>query len=946
MKKRVVSFLLTMVMVLTMITVAPVSVSATDTWSTEGTVHTISSADDLMAFASAITTSEHFSGHTVKLANDIDMSGKAWQGIGYANGSGAYFSGTFDGQGYSIQNISATAGSNDFFGALFRELANGAIVKNVALYGCIDLTRTSNGNTSYVGSVAAAVRAGTVTLQNIYSAVDLDASHIDDANPTNRGLNNVGGLVGTFLASNETFLTIDGCVYAGNISCNGTGNGGNRPHTFGGLVGWMNAPSTLTRKLYMKNSAFIGTFTAKSMNQFGAFVGAVYDNGSGSGKNLVWIDNCIAAGTVAINPTSSGRANYNGYLIGAYGNYLSAPNATDLTSSSATTRIYAQNCYYVSANYTKNANANNTFAQTAATQQLSNRTDRATYAGIAPSATDAGNTTNTGDYRVSNVTMEALGNLTAGTANFSDTSKWHFFEDGETPPYPTYIYENFYEAPVPVVTEFYIGSASELAAFASAVNGGDTYEGKTVYLTDDIDIGSDWTCIGQRTGGNTGTRFCGTFDGQGHTINFTGHTVSENTRGALFGYLGDGAVVKNLELTGTITTSGALNFIGTLANAVVMNVSVQNIHSDVRINGGGNLMYSGGLIGFMENGTYATNLTIDGCVYNGTINCGNQAKAIGGFVGYTGNIGDANKSLTIINSGWNGTIMLNDPSYSTNIGGFVGYQPGGNSNYTRITIRDCVAAGKFTFNMNNDWTGRDRLIAMTVGAGCVDVIDGVRTNDAKRNCPLVLTNVYYRNATDWAGGDIPQNNICDDPGNGKYTAPVYTNAVRKTVDELAALTAGTVGFSDLSAWKFTANTSYGKYFPCPVSFDASVMAIIQNCVVDADYRDTLTNSGIRFTATFCRTELAENGGTLDANFGLILITSANYNGESTLDDLVSAGAVYIKATRYKTVDGNYTISAVVCNIPAEYRDVEIVAIAYLGSTMSDPCVATYNSVTE
>jgi flagellin-like hook-associated protein FlgL len=70
-------------------------------------------------------------------------------------------------------------------------------------------------------------------------------------------------------------------------------------------------------------------------------------------------------------------------------------------------------------------------------------------------------------------------------------------------------------------TKIGIGNAETLAKLAELVNSGTTCSGKTILLTEDIDLsayqdGAGWTPIG-----NTDTsskNFAGTFDGQGHKI--------------------------------------------------------------------------------------------------------------------------------------------------------------------------------------------------------------------------------------------------------------------------------------------------------------------------------------------------------------------------------------------------------------------------------------------
>ena len=101
----------------------------------------------------------------------------------------------------------------------------------------------------------------------------------------------------------------------------------------------------------------------------------------------------------------------------------------------------------------------------------------------------------------------------------------------------------------------FISTADELIAFANDVNvNGNKYSGKTVVLTDDIDLNNvAWTPIGQ-TGA---TQFMGTFDGQGHTIKNLNVDSSAQTgkhySSGLFGWLNN-ATVKNLTVeTATVT---------------------------------------------------------------------------------------------------------------------------------------------------------------------------------------------------------------------------------------------------------------------------------------------------------------------------------------------------------------------------------------------------------
>ena len=110
MKKRILSLILTVAMMLSVMTILPISVSAeTNTFNANDASPIISTAEDLVAFAAAVDGGNNFSGKTVKLAADIDLSGvENFSDIGTA--SGKPFSGSFDGQGHAITNFKTHAG--------------------------------------------------------------------------------------------------------------------------------------------------------------------------------------------------------------------------------------------------------------------------------------------------------------------------------------------------------------------------------------------------------------------------------------------------------------------------------------------------------------------------------------------------------------------------------------------------------------------------------------------------------------------------------------------------------------------------------------------------------------------------------------------------------------------------------------------------------------------
>ena len=113
-----------------------------------------------------------------------------------------------------------------------------------------------------------------------------------------------------------------------------------------------------------------------------------------------------------------------------------------------------------------------------------------------------------------------------------------------------------------------ISTADELKTFRDDVNSGNTYEGKYVYLTNDITLNSseEWEPIGYYSQDTESIRkvleneknkpFSGTFDGKGHTINNMYINTSNIVQG-LFGLVINGEIKSiNIAESCSINTGG------------------------------------------------------------------------------------------------------------------------------------------------------------------------------------------------------------------------------------------------------------------------------------------------------------------------------------------------------------------------------------------------------
>lgn len=119
----------------------------------------------------------------------------------------------------------------------------------------------------------------------------------------------------------------------------------------------------------------------------------------------------------------------------------------------------------------------------------------------------------------------------------------------------------------PTLKTLVIGTAAQLSAFATAVNGGTSYKGYYVYLTADIDMSSATKAVI----GTESKPFRGVFDGCGKKI--TGFNAGSSAKyQGLFGCINYG-VVQNLYLEGSTITGGSYSgtIVGKNAGGAVVN---------------------------------------------------------------------------------------------------------------------------------------------------------------------------------------------------------------------------------------------------------------------------------------------------------------------------------------------------------------------------------------
>ena len=170
---------------------------------------------------------------------------------------------------------------------------------------------------------------------------------------------------------------------------------------------------------------------------------------------------------------------------------------------------------------------------------------------------------------------------------------------------------------------YLIATTDDMDALASQVNGGNSFSGTYFKMTADL----DYTGKGYSIIGNYDNRFCGSFNGDGHTISNVSLSGNGDTKG-VFGAIGSGGIVMNLTLDQS---------------------SISGISG------------IGGIAGYIENAT------ISNCINRGSITTPNflNCQSIGGIVGYATN-------SSIIDCQNQGEVRRHDNAVCSATGGIVG----------------------------------------------------------------------------------------------------------------------------------------------------------------------------------------------------------------------------------------------------------------------------------
>lgn len=243
---------------------------------------------------------------------------------------------------------------------------------------------------------------------------------------------------------------------------------------------------------------------------------------------------------------------------------------------------------------------------------------------------------------------------------------------------------------------YQITTGAELVEFASMVNSGDG--NLKAALTADVDMsGLSYTPIG-----SSNVPYRGTFDGNCHYVRNLVINAPDNSNQGLFGYVADGAYIKNVVIDSSCSISGR-EFCGGIAGGSTGGgtVTFENCGNEgTIITNGAN---AAGIIGVSLNGL--CNFNITNCYNAGSIKGGKESAALSGWVGGSSVIRNCYNAGTIVGMDGRNSLYRNNCT-STECYDIYGYQG-------EIIYADEISGGAAAYKMNHN--GNNNIWYQTLG---------------------------------------------------------------------------------------------------------------------------------------------------------------------------------------------------------------------------------------
>ena len=345
--KSTITVLLTLILTVSAVSVAPTVNAAGNTWNPSAGVYDISTEDDLFAFKDSLENGQYYIGVEVNLLSDIKISdGRTYYSPDFYNND-AEFCGVFNGNGHTISNINIVSADN--FIASFFPMLEDATIKDLTLE---NLT-IENGDIRTAAFAPATF--GDVKILNCHLEGDCLIR-------TKQDITNNWSFLGGFVADQfNGNLEIKDCSTGENVRVVGVNN--SSYGYVGGILGYIRNGGTNTLVSNCVNKAsvescyiasgIVGTVTSESANPNTlkiidcANYGQISDSSNGNREQMiagilsesfhdssVYIDRCVNHGDITVNGQSG---NPSGGIIGYAANCVvqNTYNTGTLTAKNA-----------------------------------------------------------------------------------------------------------------------------------------------------------------------------------------------------------------------------------------------------------------------------------------------------------------------------------------------------------------------------------------------------------------------------------------------------------------------------------------------------------------------------------------------------------------------------------------------------------------------------------
>ena len=288
---------------------------------------------------------------------------------------------------------------------------------------------------------------------------------------------------------------------------------------------------------------------------------------------------------------------------------------------------------------------------------------------------------------------------------------------------------------------------------------------------------TEWSPMGV----SNSTAYAGTFDGAGHTIQGL-YRSANNSLAGLFG-LTNGATIKNVKVTGYLGSAKSAGGIAAHTEQTTITGCVNAATVNAYTGGQESI---GGIVGITELSSQiidCINIGVIKCqagdadpVFAGGIagylssdstisSCSNDGKVIGACndngsycrsqIGGIVGIATLGTITDCYNAGSVTDITPEDPNSDPWVGGIVGSAPGHSSKYLSVTISNCYSTGSVTANNNTAKVGGITGNAENIAiTNCYYLTGTAGQVCGKSDTVSTVTNTTDKSAFDFANGDV------------------------------------------------------------------------------------------------------------------------------------------------------------------------------------------------